>query len=187
MKTHPDSIFTREIDLRELDDGGTSDLWSCRSELPRFDITTEFVPAAAYIELQNELATASAQLQTQTENMRALEKERDELRATVDKLTDKTLAIEEFHDRDTDGPYVLAEAYLMYRCVKCYEALCQDGSDEPIDGLTDDLNGYAVTCKCGVEYIGYTIDTPKLALIQAPPEPYDNEYPEGVPGFNYRG
>jgi hypothetical protein len=75
----------------------------------------------------------------------------------------------------------------MYICVKCGDALCPDGSDEPIDGLTADLNGYTVACKCGAEYIGYTIDTPKLSLIQAPPEPYDNESPEGVPGFNYRG
>lgn len=58
MKTHPDSIFTRESDLRDLDDSGTGDLWSCRNELPDFSMTIEFVPASAYIELKTRLEKA---------------------------------------------------------------------------------------------------------------------------------
>jgi DNA-directed RNA polymerase subunit RPC12/RpoP len=78
------------------------------------------------------------------------------------------LAVEVFHPKDTDGPYTLAEAYLEYQCVKCGATLCPDGSDEAIDGLTEDLNGHFIKCVCGAEYIGYTIDTPKLSLFVEP-------------------
>lgn len=58
MRTHQESIFTRETDLRELDDGGTSDLWSSREELQEYSMVAEFVPAAAYLALKAQLVEA---------------------------------------------------------------------------------------------------------------------------------
>jgi len=51
VKTHPESIFTRNDDLGDLDDCATSDLWVSREPIPGYDMTVEFVPASAYREL----------------------------------------------------------------------------------------------------------------------------------------
>lgn len=93
MKTHPDSIFVKLSDIADLGIDGSGQLWGTSEDVSNRSNVTEFVPAAAYIKLQERLEKAEysangfeslydaaheeneslkAQLQTQTENMRTL-------------------------------------------------------------------------------------------------------------------